>query len=324
MPSGGFPGAQLSANSPVALAWSPDGRLFFAERAGMVRVYEGGAVRDFRHVDTVTTERSGGGSERGLLGLAVAGTYVFAFYSNTDYATASIIRWTDCGGVATDERVIASGLPQGSDCCHKGGRLAVSPDGHLFATIGDNHTASAAQVPGDLRGKVIRFDFDGGGRTVWTSGLRNPFGLAFAPDGTLGVTNNGPSGDAGTPCGSCGDEFYVVGGGAGVDYQWPICWGYSHPINGDSTCGGHPGPQYSTEGSTSSTRNSPFFVAPTGMTWSSTRGGFIFCANSNGEMYQYVSQGKVADTGVGQCSLDVKQGPDGAIYTSTSGSIYRH
>jgi len=41
-------------------------------------------------------------------------------------------------------------------------------------------------------------------------------------------------------------------------------------------------------------------------------------------MYQYMSQGNVADTGLRQCTLDVKQGPDGAIYPSTSGGIYRH
>ncbi|HEV1997647.1 MAG TPA: PQQ-dependent sugar dehydrogenase, partial [Candidatus Dormibacteraeota bacterium] len=179
----------------MALAWSPDGRLFWAERTGAVRVYEGGAVRTFALVSTVNTESNGAPSERGLLGLAISGAYVFALFSNRDYATQSIVRWTDCAGAARNETVIAGGLPAGPDCCHKGGRLAVSPDRHLFATIGDNHTASAAQAVGDLRGKVIRFNLDGSGRSIWTSGLRNPFGIAFAPDGTLAVTNNGPSGD---------------------------------------------------------------------------------------------------------------------------------
>ena len=323
MPSGGFPGSQLAANYPVALAWSPDGRLFWAERTGLIHVFEGGTVHNFAVVSTMTTEPGGGYSERGLLGLAISGTFVFAMYSSTDHATQTIIRWTDCAGVATNQVVIAAGLPAGSDCCHKGGRLAISPDGHLFATIGDNHVPTSAQNGADLRGKVIRFNLDGSGRMVWTSGLRNPFGIAFAPDGTLALTNNGPSGDASAPCGSCGDEFYLVGKGAGVDYQWPLCWGYSHPISGDSRCGGHPGPQYSTEGGPYA-KSANYFVAPTGMTWSSTKGGFIFCANSNGVMYQYISQGNVADTGVRNCTLDVKQGPDGAIYTSNSGAIYRH
>jgi glucose/arabinose dehydrogenase len=304
----------------VALAWSPDGRLFWAERAGAVKVFEGGAVHTFATVSTVTIERGGGYSERGLLGLAISGAYVYAMYSNTDYSTQTIVRWTDCGGSAGNQRVIASGLPAGTDCCHKGGRLAISPDGHLFATIGDNHYAPAAQNWGDLRGKVIRFNLDGGGRTIWTAGLRNPFGIAFAPDGTLAVTNNGPSGDAGTPCGSCGDEFDVVGRSPGVLYQWATCWGYSHPFAGSSSCNGL-GPQYSTEGGPVA-RSATFFVAPTGVGW--VNGSFVFCANSNGQMYRYVSQGRVDPAGIGGCSLDVKQGPDGALYTSDAGAIYRH
>jgi glucose/arabinose dehydrogenase len=325
-PAGGFPGTQLAASYPVALAWSADGRLFWAERAGAVKVYEGGTVHTFATVSTVTAERGGGYSERGLLGLAVSGASVFAFYSNTDYATQTIVRWTDCAGVAKDEAVIASGLPGGSDCCHKGGRLAIDPlDGTLFASIGENHDAPAAQATTDLRGKVIRLSPDGSGRTIWTAGLRNPFGLAFAPDGTLALTNNGPSSDAGTPCASCGDEFDVVGKSPGVDYQWPYCWGYSHPIGGSGGCHNLPGPQYSTEGGPYA-RSSPFFVAPTGVTWSTNEyaGHFLFCAFSTQHLYEYAGQSSVVDTGVGGCQLDVKQGPDKALYTSDTTAIYRH
>ncbi|HEY8740183.1 MAG TPA: PQQ-dependent sugar dehydrogenase [Candidatus Dormibacteraeota bacterium] len=319
-PSGGFPGSQLAAAYPVALAWSPNGRLFWAERGGVVKVFQGGAVQTFA---TVSTSTSG---ERGLLGLAISGAYVFAFYSSTDGVTQDIVRWTDCGGVAKSQTIIASGLPAGGDCCHKGGRLAVSPDGaHLFMTIGDNQNAPAAQAAGDPRGKVTRFNLDGGDRTTWTSGLRNPFGIAFAPDGSLAVTNNGPSTDAGTPCGGCGDEFYLVGASPGMDYQWPYCWGYSHPFNGSGDCHGLPGPQYSTEGGPFA-RSPAFFVAPTGVTWSTGAyaNHFLFCAYSTHHMYEYLGQGNVSDTGVGGCELDVKQGPDGALYTSEEGAIYRH
>lgn len=323
-PAGGFPGGQLAASTPVALAWSPDGRLFWAERGGSVKVFEGGAVRTFATVSTVTTEPGGAYSERGLLGLAISGSFVFAFYSNTDYRSQSIVRWSDCGGVARNAAVIVSGLPSGSDCCHKGGRLAVSPDGHLFATLGDNHVATAAQDPSDLRGKVVRFNLDGSGRTIWTLGLRNPFGIAFAPDGTLAVTNNGPSGDYSTPCGSCGDEFDWVGRSAGVAYEWPTCWGYDHPFNGRTTCQGL-GPGYSTEGGPYA-RSAPYFVAPTGVTWSTQEyaGHFLFCAYSTSHVYEFLGAHSVADTGAGGCRYDVKQGPDGALYTSDDGAIYRH
>ncbi|HEV1997660.1 MAG TPA: hypothetical protein VGR61_05975 [Candidatus Dormibacteraeota bacterium] len=62
------------------------------------------------------------------------------------------------------------------------------------------------------------------------------------------------------------------------------------------------------------------------MTWSTGQyaGHFLFCAYSSQRMYEYLSQGVVADTGVGGCRYDVKQGPDGALYTSSDGLITRH
>jgi glucose/arabinose dehydrogenase len=302
------------------MAFAPDGRLFWAERNGVVKVWQGGAARTFATVPTTTS------GERGLLGLALDPSfaqdhYVYAFYSRSDNITLQrVVRWTDCGGNATALTTIVDNLPAGSDCCHKGGRIAFSPDGFLFVTIGENHVPSAAQAPCDLRGKVLRYTAGGSPAgqcgPVYTIGLRNPFGIAFAPDGTLAVTNNGPSGDAGTPCGGCGDIVDIVGRSAGVDYQWPYCWGYSHPFGGNADCHGLPGPNFSTE-------RTGLFVAPTGMTYAN--GHFLFCADiGTGHVFQYNSQGSVSDTGMGNCLLDVKQAPDGSIYTAGGASITRH
>jgi glucose/arabinose dehydrogenase len=312
------------------MAFAPDGRLFWAERAGTVKVWQSGAARTFA---TVPASTSG---ERGLLGLAVAPSfasdhYVYAFYSRSDDLTVQrVVRWKDCGGVASGLTTIVDNLPAApkdnpTDCCHKGGRIAFSPDSHLFVTIGDNHVSAAAQDRADLRGKVLRYTAAGApaginGTAVYTLGLRNPFGIAFAPDGTMGITNNGPSTDAGTPCGSCGDIFDRVEPNAGVRYQWPNCWGYSHPINGAS-CPGR-APDYSTEGGPYPQSN-PYFVAPTGVTYAN--GHFLFCADEgSGHVYQYNSPRNVSDTGIGGCLLDVKQAPDGSLYTAGGSTITRH
>jgi len=86
---------------------------------------------------------------------------VFAFYSDTDYVHQHVIRWVDCAGSASGARVIVT-LPSGSDCCHKGGRLAFGGDRQaLQSTLGEEHTASAAQNTGDVRGKVLRYNPDG-------------------------------------------------------------------------------------------------------------------------------------------------------------------
>src|SRR5579864_2220128 len=81
------PAGDISAAFATALAFAPDGRLFYTERRGTVRVWQSGASHVFATVPTVTIERGGGYSERGLLGLAISPTftrdrYVYAFYSD--------------------------------------------------------------------------------------------------------------------------------------------------------------------------------------------------------------------------------------------------
>src|SRR5206468_10771210 len=141
-------------------------------------------------VATVTSGPGGGYSERGLLGLALSPTFakdhfVFTFSSSTNRSQQEITRWTDCAGEGRDAKVIVV-LPAGSDCCHKGGRLAFGSDGKLYVTLGEEHTPAAAADTSDVRGKVLRFNADGtvpgdnpfgAGNPVWASGFRNPFGL---------------------------------------------------------------------------------------------------------------------------------------------------
>ncbi len=323
--TGGSPPANISANFAVAMAFAPDGRLFWAERGGAVKVWQNGAAQTFASVSTVTVQPGGGYSERGLLGLAISPTfaqdrYVYAMYSEPDYAHQTIVRWTDCAGHGTAQATIVANLPTGADCCHKGGRLAFGTDGLLYVTLGDNHDAAAAQNNCDLRGKILRYKPDGGIPTqgnlcgpVYAIGLRNPFGLAFSNSGELFVTNNGPSGDAGSP-GTGYDTIYTVT--AGGNYSWPTCYGYSHPLSA-STCAGS-GPLWSSEAST---------VVPTGATYVSAAGPagyaghFVFCTlDGGGRVYQ----GPRTVTAVlPQCKLDVKESPDNVLYYSDTGTIYR-
>jgi glucose/arabinose dehydrogenase len=323
----------------TALAWAPDGRLFFADRSGVIRIERNGRVADFAHVPTVTEERGGGYSERGLLGLALSPTfgtdhYVYAFYSRDDYSTQVVVRFTDCAGAARDEVTLLT-LPSGPDCCHKGGRLAFGPDGKLYVTLGDEHSVdtgtvgssqSVPQVPSDPRGKILRYDPDGSipadnpfgaGVAAWATGLRNPFGLAFAPDGDAFVTSNGPTGDISTPPTGYDLAFQVDAGGR---YQWPACYGYSHLVPGASTCLGRPEPDWSSETST---------IVPTGATWVDDRGPsgeaghFAFCSAQGMRVFVPGTPHATVQAGPAHCVLDVKQGPDGALYYSDGTSIYR-
>jgi glucose/arabinose dehydrogenase len=323
----------------TALAWAPDGRLFMAERSGTVKIASGGSVRDFVRVPTTTSEPSGFGySERGLLGLALSPSFptdhfVYAFYSEQDGVSQAIVRFTECAGEARDETRLVT-LPAGDDCCHKGGRLAFGPDGKLYATLGDEHgvtsdsvdsPTSVPQDPRDPRGKILRYEPDGtipadnpfgADSPVWVAGLRNPFGIAFG-GGEVFVTSNGPTGDVGTPRTGYDLAFRVR---AGATYQWPACYGYSHLVPGASSCLGRAEPEWSSEEAT---------AIPTGATWVDERGPsgyashFVFCSSTGMRIFTPGTPHATAREGADDCLLDVKQGPDGALYFSDSTAIHR-
>jgi glucose/arabinose dehydrogenase len=111
-----------------------------------------------------------------------------------------------------------------------GGIIAFSPDGkYLFLTSGDRMNPKTAQDPKLALGKVLRFNRDGSvpqdnprsdlagqdadnaRALTWTTGHRNPYGLAFAADGKLWLHEMGPKG---------GDELNLIK--QGLNYGWPV------------------------------------------------------------------------------------------------------
>jgi glucose/arabinose dehydrogenase len=325
------PAGDIAASYPTALAFAPDGRLFYAERSGTVRVWQGGANKVFASVPVSTS------GERGLLGLAISPTFaqdrfVYAFYSDANGSTQHVIRWRDCAGTGMNPQVLLN-FPAGGDCCHKGGRIAFGADGKLYVTLGEEHNAGAAQNTSDVRGKLLRYNPDGSIPTdnpfgaqnaVWAYGLRNPFGIAVSSSGQIAITNNGPSGDAGSPV--TGYDTLIESAVAGGGYQWPLCYGYSHPLQG-SSCGGQHEPDWSSEASTGSTYRT---YVPTGATFvdangpAGIAGHLVFCTFNHGMLV--VTAGSPHATviaGPGGCRLDVKEGPDHALYFSDTGSIHR-
>jgi glucose/arabinose dehydrogenase len=295
-------------------------------------VWQDGAAHTFAQVTTVTTQPDGSYSERGLLGLAISPTFtqdrfVYAFFSDVNYTQEHVIRWRDCHGVGMDPHILLT-LPSGPDCCHKGGRLAFGADGMLYVTLGDEHSAQAAENTTDVRGKILRYRPDGSVPTdnpfgatnpVWAYGLRNPFGIAVSPSGQIAITNNGPTGDVGSP--STGYDTVIMAVLRGRGYQWPDCYGYSHPLATASCPSGQLPPDYSSESIT---------LVPTGAAFidgagpAPLAGHLVFCSFDAG--MRIVTPGSPhasLQPGPSGCRLAVTEGPDHAVYFSDTQTIYR-
>lgn len=242
-------------DTPWAIAFLPDGRMLVTEKPGrMFLVTQDGEKTPIGGVPAVEAVR-----QNGLLDVAVAPdfaassriyfTYVAPGAAGSrlllDRATLSV---ADGRATLKDRTTIWRQTPAGGGG-QPGGIIAFDPQGrHLFLTVGDRMQAKTAQDPKQARGKVLRLNLDGstpadnpqaaaGGvpAETWTTGHRNPYGLAFAPDGKLWEHEMGPRG---------GDEFNLIE--PGKNYGWPVV------SNGDNY-NGTPIPRHKTR---------PEFAAP--------------------------------------------------------------
>ncbi len=166
----GLGGAQVLARglrAPWGLAFLPGGEALVTERdtRRIVRVSPAGAVSEVQVVDDADA-----GGEGGLLGITVSPDYardglVYAYYTT-----------------ATDNRIsrfrlgerpvpIVTGIPVSG--IHNGGRLAVGPDGMLYAGTGDASERGRSQDRSSLGGKVLRMTPEGGGPRATRSRARS-------------------------------------------------------------------------------------------------------------------------------------------------------
>jgi glucose/arabinose dehydrogenase len=214
--------------SPTAMAFAPDGRLFVCEQAGSLRVIKDGELLPEPFVN-VTVDLS---EERGLLGVAfdpdfVNNHYVYVYYTAaTPSIHNRISRFTANGDVAlAGSEVTILELDPLVAGFHNGGAIAFDEDGKLYVAVGDNANGSNAQLLTSLNGKMLRMNADGtiptdnpfnasaSGkyRAIWALGLRNPFTFAIQPiTGTMFINDVGE------------DTWEEINDGLrGVNYGWP-------------------------------------------------------------------------------------------------------
>ncbi|HEY6401825.1 MAG TPA: PQQ-dependent sugar dehydrogenase [Blastocatellia bacterium] len=312
---------------PWAIAFAPDGRIFVTERPGRVRVIEQGELRP-EPVTAIREVASAG--ESGLMDLTLHPQFASNHYLYLAYAypyanpgngqRVRVVRFREADGALVDPLVIIENIPAAR--FHAGTRTRFGPDGKLYITTGDATQRELAQRLDSLAGKTLRLNDDGGvppdnpfaGQPnarpeIWSYGHRNSQGIAWQPGaGAQFQTEHGPSGFDG-PRG--GDEVNIVERGG--NYGWPV-------VHHTQTEDGMIAPllEYTPA------------VAPAsalfyhGAAFPQFRGDFFF-GNLRGECLirvkldgsRVVYQEQLLQGRYGRIR-EVAEGPDGAIYFSTS------
>ncbi|AIQ47214.1 quinoprotein glucose dehydrogenase [Paenibacillus sp. FSL R7-0273] len=226
--------------------------LYLTERPGTIVKIEDGTV-DRQEVQLAKELATA--SEAGLLGLVLdpdfAGSgLAYAYYTYTDSSGQfnRIVTLRHDNGIWNEEELLLDKLPSGS--VHHGGRLALGPDGKLYATAGDAGDRDIAQDTGSLGGKILRLNTDGSvpednpftDSYVYSYGHRNAQGLVWTGDGVLYASEHGQSSH---------DEVNEIE--AGLNYGWPV-------IEGDEAREGMVTPLF--------TSGSDHTWAPSGMAYS--------------------------------------------------------
>lgn len=213
---------------PWSIAFTSAARMLVTERPGRVRVVENGVLRSAPLAIISDVESRG---ETGLMGLTLAPDYEKSRFLYVSYGYAvpggirvRVVRFHDDGTGLSQRKVIIEGLPAAR--FHAGCRLRFGPDGKLYVTTGDATTREIAQKLDSHGGKTLRLNPDGTipadnpfpGSPVFSSGHRNSQGLDWQPGtGLQFQTEHGPSGFDG-PGG--GDEVNIVE--RGKNYGWPV------------------------------------------------------------------------------------------------------
>lgn len=212
---------------PWGLAFVPDGRLFFTERPGQVRVVEHDKLLE---TPALILEGVTANVKMGLLGIAADPgfatnhfLYLAYNYTDNDQFRLRVVRYHELQNKLREPHTLIENISAFQN--HTGCRLRFAPDGTLFITTGDANEPPNAQRLDSLSGKILRLNADGsipsdnpfantpGARPeIWSYGHRNSQGLDFQPGtGLLFATEHGPNN---------GDEINLVI--KGHNYGWPI------------------------------------------------------------------------------------------------------
>ena len=198
--------------NPIDLDIATDGRVFFIERAGELRVFSP-TLQTTTTAGVLDVETS---NEDGLLGIVLdpdfdSNNQLYLFYSPAgDEPIQRISRFSLSGNTLTlsSEEVLLEFPVQRSNCCHSGGSLAFDAQGNLFIATGDNTNPFSSDGFAPIDERPERSDWDAQKSAGNTNDLRGKI-LRITPlaDGGYSI----PSGNLFTDPEAGRPEIYVMG-----------------------------------------------------------------------------------------------------------------
>jgi glucose/arabinose dehydrogenase len=190
---------------PLYLTHAGDSRLFIVERAGVIRIYQGGSLLGTPFLDIAGLVRDNG-TEEGLLGVAFPPSF------SASHGHFYVYYVNNAGDLVLARYSVSSGNPNLADPAsaqiiltilhpgqsnHNGGQLAFGgQDGYLYLGPGDGggggDPGENAQDPSELLGKILRIDVETADPLTYTIPATNPYTqtAAFRPEiWALGLRN---------------------------------------------------------------------------------------------------------------------------------------
>lgn len=325
------------ASLVTSIVWAPDGRMFFAEKSGQVRLVSTDGKLQEEPVLSLNVRAE---NEDGLQSIVLdpnfqESNFFYVFYTElpTNGSESNVIvRYTEVNGVGTDRQELLRIPVENSSHQHNGGRMRFGSDGFLYVSVGDMQHYAAAQDISRPQGKIHRFivvddnlfaapDNPFAGNSMWAYGLRNVFGFDFDPiTNEMFATENGPG---------CDDEINLIM--KGQNYNWGTLPTFDYNTYCDLPNRG--------AGSVQPLISFTPTIAPTGIliydgdAFPQWHGQLFYCSFNHQQLLHielndartaFASEPVLVSTDPQPgCAIELAEGPDGYIYYSGIIGIYR-
>ncbi|GAB3586278.1 PQQ-dependent sugar dehydrogenase [Calidifontibacter terrae] len=329
-------------DNPWDIAFLPDRSMLVSERSGRLRIVPAGSGTAHTVRADLSEVRARG--EGGLMGLILSPD----FTTSREFLTCQtwqggaaagdirVVRWRLAadGSSATVDRPLLTGIPLSDSGRHSGCRLLIGPDGALYVGTGDTASARVPQDLTSLGGKILRLNALTGEpmpdnpyataanhneRYVWSYGHRNVQGLTTW-QGKVVSAEHGPDNN---------DEVNLDG--RGINFGWDPSRGSSRRDYDESVSmtdlTRFPQARSALWSSGSTTQAICAITTLQGAAWGRWNGAFVVTALKGAKLLLLTPGPDGRPTRVevppqtngpyGRLRA-ARQGPDGALYVSTS------